>query len=530
MSSASMQAQTLQSTLDSMFLSVFSARAPGGVVLVSRAGQPLYYKAFGLANLESGAPMTTDHVFRLGSITKQFTAVSILQLVEKGKLSLSDSLSKFIPDYPNGGRITIEYLLGHTAGVKNYTALPAFTEQLKRQDLSPKQLIALFKDQPLDFEPGSNQLYSNSGYILLGYIIERVSGRTYEQFVQENIFKPLHMDHTSYDDTRQIISNRLAGYRGGNGNYVNAPYLSMTLPYAAGSLLSTAGDLLKWYTALSAGHIISNESLEKAFTSFVLPNGEETGYGYGWEIGNIQGSKSVKHTGVVNGFFTDVVYMPAEKILVAVLSNNEYNSNLDISASKAAAAALGRPYRFDKIALSDKERHSYQSGYLNADEGERFIADQDGELYHYTRGGNKVLLIPYQKDAFNMERTLNTILFSRDSKGNIEGYQIKGVGNTRIWKKSKVPFAVPQKIKLPQKVLEAYIGKYAFGKMVFEVFLQDGQLYGRMGQDQKVLFPFGKNKFYAKDLDAVLIFNSDKKGIVISVTKVQNSEMVGFRM
>jgi len=529
--SNSSNGQTQQGGYDSLLNTIFPKDGPGGTVLVSKGGQIIYNNAYGKANLELKIPMTTEHVFRMGSLTKQFTAVCILKLIEEGKLSLEDKLIKFIPDYsPNVEKITIANLLAHTSGIKNYTGLPAFNEILKRRDLSPLELIALFKDQPLDFEPGSNYQYSNSGYILLGFIIEKLSGMAYGKYVQENIFIPLNMSHSYYDERTKVISNRISGYRKRNDRYENSEFLSMTLPYAAGSLLSTTGDLLKWYSGLADGKIISKTSLALAHTSWKLPSGRETGYGFGWEIGNIHGSKAVKHNGVVNGFFTDVVYLPAERILVSILSNYENVGDLDVAAAKLAAMALGRPYVFTKIVLKPDMLQKYQAVYNNPYEGVRYISNQDGALVYYYKGGGKTHLIPYGKDVFLLENSLNSLWFQIDRKGAISGYEFKGTGMASAWKKSN-ELGETKRISLSKEILNAYTGKYLFEpNMLFEVILNEGKLFGRVGNDQKELVPFGKNKFYAKDMDATIIFNHNKLGKTVSLTKIQNSEMTAKKL
>ena len=516
---------------DSLSKTIFPEDGPGGTVMVSKAGQILYNKAYGKADLELNVAMNTNHVFRLGSLTKQFTAICILKLAEEGRLSLKDELTKFIPDYPlNGKKITIANLLTHTSGIKNYTGLPAFNEILKRQDLSPQQLIDMFKDQPLDFEPGSNNRYSNSGYILLGYIIEKVSGKTFGEYVRENIFVPLEMTHSYYDESTMVISDRIPGYRKRNNRYENSEFLSMTIPYAAGSLLSTTGDLLKWYTGLANGKVISKANLEQAHTSWKLPSGKETGYGFGWEIGNIQGSKAIKHNGVVNGFFTDIVYLPVERIFVSILSNYENVGDLDIPTAKLAAIALNKPYAFTEIVVQPETLQKYQAVYSNAYEGECYIRNQEGVLMYYYRGGGKTRLIPYGKDVFMLNNSLNSIQFQRDPKGAINGYEIKGTGMSSVWKKSKA-IPVTRQISLSEKILNAYTGRYLFEpNMVFEVVLKKGKLFGRVGNDQKELVPFGENKFYANDIDATIIFNLDKSGQTTGLTKIQNSEMTAKKL
>nr|WP_316757597.1 serine hydrolase [Pedobacter aquatilis] len=454
-----------------------------------------------------------------------------LEIGRGRETSLEDSLAKFIPDYPlHRKTITIANLLSHTSGIKNYTGLPAFNEALKRKDLSPEEIIALFKGAGLDFEPGSDQRYSNSNYILLGYIIEKLSGKSFEEFVRANIFEPLGMSCSYYDKSATLIPGRVSGYRKRNGQYENCEFLSMTLPYAAGSLMSTTGDLLKWYQGLSEGKIISKASLEKAFTSWVLPSGKDSGYGFGWWIGNIQGSKAVMHNGIVNGFAVNVIYLPAHRILVCMLSNYENVGDLETPAAKLAAIALGTPFNYNPIALKLASLQEYQGIFNNAFDGLRYISNQRGVLMYYLKGGGKTRLIPIGKDVFLLENSLNKLIFQRDQSGNIKSYEWIGTGVASSWQRSKDNEALMD-IKVSDHLMKIYAGKYLFEpNVVFEVFLEKGKLYGRMGKDQKELIPYKKHQFYAWDLDARLIFNFDHTRKIIGLTKIQNSEMTAKKL
>src|ERR1051325_6201989 len=226
-------AQTAKA-IDELMSKAYPPDGPGASIIVIKEGRTLLRKGYGMADMELGVKVEPDMVFRLGSITKQFTAVSILMLAEQGKLSLSDDLTKFFPDFPTHGRtITVEHLLTHTSGIKSYTSIPAWLS-MWRKDMTVAELIDLFKNEPADFEPGTQWLYNNSGYILLGAIIEKVSGMTYEQFLQKNIFDPLGMKHTFYGSATRVIPRRVPGYtRSREGVIQNAEYLSMTQPYAA---------------------------------------------------------------------------------------------------------------------------------------------------------------------------------------------------------------------------------------------------------------------------------------------------------
>ncbi|MGH2387768.1 MAG: serine hydrolase domain-containing protein, partial [Chloroflexota bacterium] len=290
--------------IDTLLRDRYQPDRPGVAVIVSRRGKVIFRGGYGLANLELGVRIEPHMVFRLGSITKQFTAAAILILQESGKLSTDDSIAAYLPEYPTRGQtITIEHLLRHTSGIVNYTALPSFVAN-ERRDLSLDELIDTFKHEPLDFVPGTKWSYSNSGYILLGAIIEKVSGLSYEQFLQEHVFDPLGMSHSGYDHTDRIVHGRAAGYRTGLIGLENAAYLSMTIPYAAGALISSVEDLAVWNEALAGGKLLQPETMCRAWTSGTLDNGDAHGYGYGWSVFSYEGRRAVEHAGGIHGFST----------------------------------------------------------------------------------------------------------------------------------------------------------------------------------------------------------------------------------
>lgn len=525
-------AQVNANVYDSLAIEGLPKNAPGTVIYLSRGDQVLYKRAFGKASIELDVDMKVDNLFRLGSVSKQFTACAILKLVEQGKLSLGDDIRKYIPDFPEKNEaISIEALLTHTSGVINYTGLSRFTEEMKRKDLSPKQLIDLFKDEPLEFKPGTDYKYSNSGYVLLGYIIEKLTGKPYGEYIDEIIFKPLGMKNSYCDSSTKLIVGRVPGYVQRNGHYRNADFLSMTLPYAAGSLVSNPADIQKWYNALHNSQFLKPETIKKAFSSFKLSNGRLTGYGYGWETGNVQGSASVKHVGVINGFFTYAAYLPHENLSISILRNCDSPADLDIIASKMLAVALRKPYNFNKITLTESEMEDYQGVYKLENGGEYTIRLQDGNLMYYYQGGLKASLAPYEKGHFILGNTLNSFYFTKNKYGKVDGFTINGTGLPNKGSRKTMKIEAQKKISLPTKLLQSYTGKYQFNPgPVFEVVLEDNKLFGQVGNDKKELVPFAKHKFFARYLDASIIFNMDAMGDVVSLTKIQNDEMIAKKL
>jgi CubicO group peptidase (beta-lactamase class C family) len=325
--------------IDELLKKTFNPGEPGAAVIVVKDGRVVLRKGYGMANMELGVQIEPDMIFRLGSITKQFTAVAILMLAEQGKLSISDEITKHLPDYPTQGhKITIEHLLTHTSGIKSYTSLPEW-RPLWRKDVSLKEMIDMFKDKPMEFAPGERYKYNNSGYVLLGAIIEKVSGQPYQDFIEKNIFAPLGMKHSFYDNTQRIISRRVAGYSKSKDGYVNAEYLSMSWPHAAGALMSSVDDLALWDASLYTEKLVKQESLKRAWTPYVLGDGKPTRYGYGWAISTVEGHRAIEHGGGIHGFATSAVRLPEDRVFVAILTNRD--SGAPNLGHKIAALAVG---------------------------------------------------------------------------------------------------------------------------------------------------------------------------------------------
>lgn len=314
-------AQSLDDKIDSLIRTVFNdTNGPGGVFMVAKNGKPIYQKAFGKANLELDVPLTAENVFQLGSMTKQFTAVAVLMLEQQGKLRVQDPVSKYIPDYPSGNKITLHHLLTHTSGIKDFTGIKSLPA-IAQKDMKPADMVGFFKNEPVDFQPGEKFAYNNSGYVLLGYIIELVSGETYEQFIKKNIFDKTGMNQSCYASDRKMIPKRAYGYHKKEYGYVNKTMISFSIPFSSGALMSTAGDLLKWQNALNRHLLLNPEETKKAFKKYKLNNGEEFTYGYGWHLREINGIPDREHGGSVFGFKTMGIYIPGEDIYVIGLTN-----------------------------------------------------------------------------------------------------------------------------------------------------------------------------------------------------------------
>jgi CubicO group peptidase (beta-lactamase class C family) len=302
-----------------------------GAILVSINGEKVINQGYGMLNYELDVPNTPKTKFRIGSVTKQFTAVAIMQLYENGLLNLYDTLDKYISDYPKGNKVTIHHLLTHTSGIFNHTSIEGFDKNIMRNNHSVEDLIEEFKNLPFDFEPGTKYSYSNSGFILLGYLIEKISKKSYKQYLQENIFNKLLMNDTGYDDHIQLIKNRASGYslEGEEKILSNCDFVDMHVPYAAGALYSTVEDLHIWNKGLFQGKVISEESFNKMISKHANA-GEKGYYGYGIFIRDVelggQVRKKVYHGGGIDGFLSANNIFINEDVQIIMITNilNEY--------------------------------------------------------------------------------------------------------------------------------------------------------------------------------------------------------------
>lgn len=284
-----------------------------GSILVARGGKVIISKGYGMADYEFGVPNTPNTKFHLGSVTKQFTAMAIMELEEKGKLRVNDTLSKYIPDYPNGDKITIHQLLTHTSGIPDYINDDSTFASIARLYHPIEQVISRFKNKPLEFMPGTRYDYSNSGYVLLSYIIQKVSGQSYKDFLNENIFKPLNMNNTGYDDTKPVIKDRARGYMISSSGLTNADFFDRSNLQGADGLYSTVEDLYVWDRALYTEKLVGSKTLKKIFTPY--PPAET--YGYGWTINNDE----ISHYGLMDGFFTCIYRKTTDQTAIIILCN-----------------------------------------------------------------------------------------------------------------------------------------------------------------------------------------------------------------
>ena len=369
--------------MDQMIQSYVANHQFMGSVLVARDTQVIYSKGFGSANLEWDIPNSPATKFRLGSVTKQFTAASILLLEERGKLSVNDPVKKYLPGAPAAwDKITIYHLLTHTSGIPSFTGFADYAK-LEPFATTSEQLVSRFRDKPLDFEPGEKWQYSNSGYVLLGHLIEKITGESYEKFVRENIFTPLGMKDSGYDSNSAVMPHRASGYVHVGDGFENAGFIHMSVPHGAGALYSTTVDLLKWEQGLFGGKLLQAASLQKMTTPF------KSNYAFGLQVETAGGHKVIEHGGGIEGFNTEMAYYPDDKLTVVVLGNVNSGAPGDI-AGKLAALAHGETVKLrgerKEITLIPQLLERYLGAYQLAPGVEILITRENNQLFSQLTG------------------------------------------------------------------------------------------------------------------------------------------------
>ncbi|HEX2311101.1 MAG TPA: serine hydrolase [Vicinamibacterales bacterium] len=414
---------------DTLLAKSYPPNAPGAVAIVVKDGRPVFRRAYGLADLEFGVLLEPDMVFRVGSLTKQFTAAAILQLVDQGKLALDDPVTKYVDGYDAGGhRVTIDQLLTHTSGVPNYTDMDEWFPHL-REELTPWQILDIVKTKPFSFDSGTRFKYSNTGYLLLGLVIEKVSGRSYADYIRQMVL-PLGMRQTMYDDPLRVMPRRVRGYEHYGDEWHNARYIGMSQPFAAGAIVSSADDLALWDTAILRGRILSESSRTRWFMPYTLASGRATRYAMGWAVTTHETLTVAEHGGGIPGFACHVVRMPSERLFVAVLSNNP-PSGPDTLARQLTALAIGRPFKDPPVAsVPAPTLESYVGTYELEDDEPMRVAVAEGRLTIEHHGRTRVMSASGPMDFFEPAGVLR-LTFQPGASGDAMTMKVWGWGEPR---------------------------------------------------------------------------------------------------
>ncbi|MCK5003962.1 MAG: serine hydrolase [Candidatus Aminicenantes bacterium] len=511
--------------IDKYLSGIYKADMPGAAVLAVKNGKVILRKGYGMADMELNVPMRTEMVFRIGSITKQFTSVGIMMLVEEGKVKLEDLITVYLPEYPlKGKKVTVRHLLNHTSGIKSYTSMPEFGK-IMRTDIEVEKLIDVFKEQPFDFEPGEKYLYNNSGYILLGAIIEKVSGLKYADFIKTRIFDKAGMNSSIYGEAAAIIKNRAKGYGRNDKGVVNSSYLSMTLPYAAGSLLSTVDDLYKWNRSLSTGKLISKKSLKKVYKRTSLNNGEEISYAFGFMNIDFHGYTQIHHGGGINGFITHEVYIPEEEIFVTVLTNSTGNKISPQFVSQwITTLLLGKSYSEDAgRILTEKELNEYVGIYEISKDDERSVTREGNKLFTQRTGSIKQEAFNKSIDKFFFKKSFTWFTFERDKRdGKVIAMTMHSLSGKDFAKKIAKKVKIKKAVDIDKSIYKELAGRYQMQGFLIDVSINSGKLMIQAtGQKSAQIFPLSELRYFLKVVDAEIEFIKDPDGKVTGLILYQ---------
>lgn len=492
--------------------SAYPTAGPGAAVIVVEGGKVVYQGGQGLADLKSNRKITPATVFRLGSNTKQFTAAVILQLVQEGKISLDDQVSNFLPDYPKpGADATVAQLLTHTSGIKSFTSIPRWMMSGGRATpITTEGLIAVFKDEPVTSAPGTKYQYSNSGYALLGAIIEQITGKPWHVSVRERITEPHGLRSIRYGVEESAIREMASGYDEQAGKVVPAAPLHMSSPHAAGSLVGSVEDFARWARALHQGKVLKPNIYRQMITRNRLPDGTVSQYGFGLGMGEFRGRNTIGHGGETAGFESATTYFPNEQLFVAVFTNsNKPTVSPDIAIAKLAGLALGQPYPdFRKVASAPAEVEPFL-GLYKVKGGERRFFAKDGKLF--TRrsgaidqevsaaGGGRFFYGPASLTWFEVKQEPAGAVVMTTYHGRNQEPEIA----TRIG-----PIPSEKAVNLPSNLLELYIGAYGTERGSVNVAMGDnGTLTFAIGkQSQHKLFAKTETEFRVEGMDAIVTF------------------------
>ena len=484
-----------------------------GNALVAKDGAVLFERSYGWANLEWKVPHTPDSKFRIGSVTKQFTAAAILLLEERGQLKLDDPVAKFIPDAPEAWKqVTLFHLLTHSSGIPSFTDEPEYLTW-KLSPESPAQTIAHIRGKPLEFAPGERHKYSNSGYVLLGWIVEKVSGQSYEAFLRENIFTPLGMTNSGYDSNTAIIPGRASGYVPGPGGLTNAPYTDMHVPHGAGALYSTTGDLLRWTQGLYGGKLLKPASLGKMTTPY------KDDYALGLLVHTVNGRKVIEHGGGIEGFNAQVAYYPESKTTVVVLANVNGSAFVELSG-KLAAIVFGEAV---KLASERKEAEvpaatlqRYVGVYRLNPKITITMRFANGSLTTQLTGQAALPVFPESETKFFLKVVDAQLEFFSDEKGRVTHLNLYQGGRTQQADRISDTVVERQAITVPAATLAPYAGTYELAPTFsLTITLEGDRLMSQAtGQGKFPLFAESETAFFLKVVDAQIEFVKDEKGTV----------------
>jgi CubicO group peptidase (beta-lactamase class C family) len=503
--------------IDNLYSAVNTKVSPAVVVLVSKDGKVVYRKAFGYADIQKNIKATEESKFRIGSITKQFTAAAILKLQEENKLQITDKLSKYFPDFPRANEVTLHHLLTHTSGIHSYTNKPEFIKKVTKP-VTNEELINFFKNDPYDFNPGEEARYNNSGYFLLGYIIEKVSGKSYGAYLKHTFFDPLGMNDTDVHSRNLSLQNESKGHINNGGKYESAPDWDMTWAGGAGALYSTVDDLYKWNEALYNGKVLSDKSLSAALTPVKLNNGTVPAgfeYGYGLGLGKFRDIPTAQHGGGLHGFISQLSRYPDEKLTVAILTNispPQANLNANTIAQFYLWDKMAKQSSYAAQAVSAQNLKAYEGRYDFRNGAVMIITSEGNDLFAQLTGQSKFPIFPSAPDEFFWKVVEAKIKFTKNEKGEVTGGHFSQGGN-----EIDVPKMKEEKVISIDPVLyKKYVGKYDYGNNFHITVTTENDKIFAQGTNQPKLeiFPVSETEFVLKEANGRILFINGHDGKV----------------
>lgn len=519
---------------DALLATAYPADGPGAAVIVVDDGKPVYAAGRGLADVEARRPITPDTVFRLGSITKQFSAAILLQLIAEGKVSLDDRLSKYLPDFPKpGADATIAQLLNHTVGVQSYTGIPGWmVEQKTSRAYTTEQMIAEFKDLPSPAKPGEKFEYNNSGYVLVGAVIEKVTGKPWHVNVEERIARPLGLTTIRYGVMEAQTPNMAKGYTDREGKIVPAQKIHMSVPHAAGALIGSVEDLAKWNEALHSGKIVPPALYAKMIAPTALPGGKTEQYGFGIAPRELRGRPAIGHGGGIFGFSTDSIYLPKDDVFVAVFANSDDpKTDPGLVMLKLAAMAVGDPFpSFRQVAIDSKAVGAWL-GVYEAGDNDRTLFMRDGK-YYTQRSGGQLEALPAGNNRFFYKDSLTWFELKRDAAGTpvMAMYQQGAVKAEESQRIGPVP-PEPKAVDVPRATLQRYAGTYSspIGKFTVAVPAQGPMTVQLAGQRPIPVEAVSETEFRAAMVGATITFKVEGGKVTGLVLKQGGRELPATR-
>jgi CubicO group peptidase (beta-lactamase class C family) len=516
--------------IDQLISKVYPADQPGAAVLVAKGDKLIFKKGYGKASMAAGSNVTSQTVFRIGSITKQFTSTAILKLISEGKIGLQDKIVKYLPAYqPQGELVTIENLLNHTSGITNYTSMLALrSNESKATARSTEQQFSYFSKTPLEYTPGEQFSYTNSGFFILGMIIEKVTGITYGEYLKKNIFDPLKMTSSYYDGGNPEISNRAIGYAIDETGIHLAPFVHHSTPYAAGALASNVEDLWKWNQGVFNFKIVPQPIMEKAWIPTTLNNGIKAHYGYGWALTSIDELKVIEHGGAIDGYLGYVLYVPEEKVFVTILTNSSNYECVNLCYD-IARLVLNHPHKNPPtVSMSEQQLEEYAGNYKINDTRFRIIARRGNQLFSIDGNADTVEIFPFKTDGFFVKDVPERFEFQRDRTNKIGAltYTRNGWDTETGMRTYSLP---TQKTAIPLDLskFDEYVGVYEIAPG-FEVKVwREERRFLTEATSQGIfeIFPESETRFFIKDVNAGLEFvkeDSKVKTVIVTIGKNSN--------